>query len=80
MVSINELVSFVQEFRNETNPYVWSELLNNLMNLATLMIEQKHVELVKNLIAELTKPAAQKLGWLERPDESELKCKILNFS
>ena len=79
MVSIDELLRFIDAFINEENPHVWAELSSSLIYLAGVLKDSKFVQKIKQLTAKLFKPIAQRVGWKEVDGESKIKFLIFYF-
>ncbi len=69
IASAPDYLSTISLFAGETDPNVWAIILGSLRTMHSLMAGA-HRQAVKQVVRDLVKPTADKLGWVPAADES----------
>ncbi len=77
LLSITEVLKFVESYSAEENVTVWKDLISNLKDLSHIFLNTDYHPEFQSFVRRLLKPISKKLGW--NPIEGECR-KIKNKS
>ena len=69
LLSISEVLKFVEAYSAEENVTVWKDLISNLKNLSRVLLNTSFHTEYQSFVRRLLKPISKKLGW--NPVEGE---------
>lgn len=72
LLPVTQFLSLAQNYQNETDASVWSDLASNLKEIETLVCDEPFLESFRTLARNLFHPVAQRVGWDARPGEGHL--------
>ncbi len=72
LTPITQLLQTIQTYENEENPYVWNNLIENLLKLSSLLVHTEYFEGYRKFIIKLCKPFSVKIGWEIKENEGIL--------
>ena len=73
LLSIKEVLKFVEAYSAEENVTVWKDLIHNLNDLSHLFLDTSFHSEYQLFMRRILNPIAQKLGWQSEKSESKIK-------
>lgn len=61
----------IEIYKNEKNPYVWNNLVKNILELSSLLVHCEYFDEYKKFIIKICKPFSIELGWEVKVDEGK---------
>jgi aminopeptidase N len=71
------LLALCAEFTEETNMFVWAQVVKSLSNIQSIFAGNSEIEEgLKNYVLQLLTPATEKIGWEFAPEEDPLTSRL----